>query len=344
MYESFFGLTGNPFRLSPDPAFLFESRGHSKAHAYLRYGVSEGEGFIVITGDIGAGKTTLSQALIQELDPEQVVAAHLVSTQLEADDLLRALAIAFGLPDKDVDKAQLLESIQSFLVGLARQNRRALLIVDEAQNLTPRAVEELRMLSNFQNNDRPLLQSFLIGQPELRQMMRSPAMQQFCQRVIASCHLGPIDPDETGAYIEHRLQNVGWKGDPAFNPDALAAVHQATGGIPRRINALCNRLLIRAYLDRKHQIERQDVTVAAAELREELGFTAPPEPMPSKTSGARANGTVRPHMMSSIAARLDALQRSIGALVDLARAISGADPRRRFGPKVPAPKRRDNIA
>ncbi len=331
MYESFFGLTGNPFRLSPDPAFLFESKGHSKAHAYLRYGVSEGEGFIVITGDIGAGKTTLTQALLQELDPEQVVAAHLVSTQLDADDLLCAVAIAFGLQAKALNKGQLLETIQTFLSGLASQNRRALLIVDEAQNLTPRGIEELRMLSNFQDGDRPLLQSFLIGQPELRAMMRSPSMQQFCQRVIASCHLGPIDRDETGAYIEHRLGNVGWKRDPAFEPDAVTAVHHATGGIPRRINALCNRILIKAYLDRKHQIGSLDVIQAAKELRDELGFGSATDASPSQVAGGRGNSAARPHLMSAIAERLDTLEKSVKAVADLARTIAEADPRTRLG-------------
>ena len=332
MYESFFALTGNPFRLSPDPAFLFESRGHSKAHAYLKYGVSEGEGFIVITGDIGAGKTTLTQALMGELDPEQVVAAHLVSTQLEADDLLRAVAIAFGLPTRDVDKAQLLEAIPAFLVSLASQKRRALLIVDEAQNLSPRAIEELRMLSNFQTDNRPLLQSFLIGQPELRELMRGASMQQFRQRVIASCHLGPIDPDETGAYIEHRLRNVGWKGDPSFDPAAALAVHRASNGVPRQINALCNRLLIRAYLDRKHHIGPAEVKQAADELRDELGFASSPNEMRPRSAGNRANGALRPQMLSVLAARLDALDRGVQAVVGLARSIAGADDlRSRFG-------------
>jgi putative secretion ATPase (PEP-CTERM system associated) len=328
MYESYFGLSGNPFRLSPDPAFLFASRGHSKAHAYLRYGVSEGEGFIVVTGEVGAGKTTLTQALIRELDPAQVVAANLVSTQLEADDLLRSVAIAFGLEANDVDKAQLLESVRKFLTGLAQQKRRALLIVDEAQNLTPRAIEELRMLSNFRDDQRPLLQNFLIGQPELRAMMRSPSMEQFRQRVIASCHLGPIDPDETGAYIEHRLRNVGWSGNPSLEPNVGPAVHRATGGIPRRINALCNRLLIGAYLDQRKQIGPRDVAQAVRELSEELSFGSPAD---RPTPDAAATPAVRPHLISAIAARLDTLDRNVRAVVDLARAISRSESRPRSG-------------
>src|SRR5947207_537022 len=178
MYESFYGLTGKPFQLNPDPAFLFASRGHKRAYAYLQYGLYQSEGFIVITGEIGAGKTTLVRSLVDRLDANKVIAAQLVSTQLDADDLLRAVAVAFGCRIKTADKAHLLATLEAYFTSLVVQNRRALLIVDEAQNLSPRAVEELRMLSNFQLGDRALLQSFLIGQPELRVTMRSAGMQQ----------------------------------------------------------------------------------------------------------------------------------------------------------------------
>src|SRR5512138_3102922 len=176
MYETFYGLTGKPFQLNPDPAFFFGSRGHKRAFAYLQYGVYQSEGFILITGEIGAGKTTIVRSLFEQLDREKVVAAQIVSTQLDADDLLRAVGVAFGLPVKTVNKAVILASLEAFLCQLAMENKRALLIVDEAQNLTPRAIEELRMLSNFQLGDRALLQSFLVGQPELRVMMQSPQM------------------------------------------------------------------------------------------------------------------------------------------------------------------------
>jgi len=185
MYESFFGLTGKPFQLNPDPSFYFGSRGHKRAFAYLEYGLYQSEGFIVITGEIGAGKTTIVRSLLEQLDREKVVAVQLVSTQLDADDMLRAVGTAFGIPVKSVDKAMLLASLEAFLCQLAVQKKRALLIVDEAQNLAPRAVEELRMLSNFQLGDQALLQSFLVGQPELRTMMQSEQMQQLRQRVIA---------------------------------------------------------------------------------------------------------------------------------------------------------------
>src|SRR5690349_8299554 len=197
MYEAFYGLTGKPFQLNPDPQFFFGSRGHKRAFAYLQYGIHQSEGFIVITGEIGAGKTTIVRSLFEQIDRSSLVAAQLVSTQLDAEDMLRSVAVAFGVPVKSVDKAMLLASLEAFLCQLAVEGKRALLVIDEAQNLTPRAVEELRMLSNFQLGDKALMQSFLVGQPELRVMMQSPRMQQLRQRVIASYHLGPLDHGET---------------------------------------------------------------------------------------------------------------------------------------------------
>lgn len=271
MFESFYGLSAPPFQLNPDPTFYFGSRGHSSAHRYLRFGAFQGEGFIVVTGDIGAGKTTLVRALLAELDATQVTAAQLVSTQLEANDLLRAVSTAFGVYARGATKAELLGSLEAYFISLAMENRRALLVVDEAQNLEARAIEELRMLSNFQLGSRALLQSFLVGQPELRQMLRSPIMEQLRQRVIASCHLGPMDQDETRGYIEHRLHHVGWKSDPEFEARAYEMIHQWTGGVPRRINLLCNRLLLAAFLEGAHVISANDVDAAAREIRAEIG-------------------------------------------------------------------------
>ena len=248
MYEAYFHLSGKPFQLNPDPSFYFGSRGHKRAFAYLEYGLYQSEGFIIITGEVGAGKTTIVRSLLEQLDPSRVIAAQLVSTQLEADDLLRAVAMAFGVPVLGLDKATILASLETFLGKVTAEGKRALLVVDEAQNLSPRAVEELRMLSNFQRGDQALLQSFLVGQPELRDLMQSPQMQQLRQRVIASYHLGPLDDSETQGYIEHRLRHVGWSDDPKFDPACFLPIHQATGGIPRRINTLCNRLLLAAFL------------------------------------------------------------------------------------------------
>ena len=271
MYESFYKLSGKPFQLNPDPAFYFGSRGHKRAFAYLQYGLYQSEGFIVITGEIGAGKTTIVRSLFEQLDSSKVVAAQLVSTHLDADDMLRAVGMAFGLPVRTVGKAVLLGSLEAFFCKLAMESKRALLIVDEAQNLTPRAVEELRMLSNFQLGNQALLQSFLIGQPQLRTMMQSPEMQQLRQRVTASYHLGPLDKTETQGYIEHRLKHVGWKGDPEFEPACFDVIYALTAGIPRRINTLCNRLLLAGALSSKHHLTTTDVEAIHREIQEELG-------------------------------------------------------------------------
>jgi putative secretion ATPase (PEP-CTERM system associated) len=272
----FYGLKGKPFQLNPDPEFFFASRGHARAYAYLQYGLHQSEGFIVVTGDVGTGKTTLVGSLLKRLDPAQVVAAQLVTTQLDAEDLLKSVAAAFGVPAMATQKAEVLAYIEAFLIGLATQGKRALLVVDEAQNLTPRAVEELRMLSNFQLENRSLLQSFLVGQPELRQLMQSPQMRQLRQRVIASYHLGPMDRKETQAYVEHRLRHVGWTGDPSFDAAAFDEIFTSCGGVPRRINTLANRLMLAAYLGERHAVSGTDVQSVLKEMRQELGPESAP--------------------------------------------------------------------
>jgi general secretion pathway protein A len=284
MYESFYGLTCKPFQLNPDPSFYFASKQHRRAMAYLEYGLNQNEGFIVVTGEVGAGKTTIVRGLLNDLDSEKVVAAQLVSTQLDAEDTLRMIAGAFGVGTRNVGKSEMLLALEAFLVDVTRQGKRCLLIVDEAQNLTPRAVEELRMLSNFQFGTQALLQSFLIGQPEFRKIMQSPQMQQLRQRVIAACHIGPMDQDETQAYIEHRLKCAGSKGSPRFDAGAFEALFEASGGVPRRINAHCDRLLLSGFLSGKSEFTRVDVEEVAKELREETQSTS------QVTSGKNMDG------------------------------------------------------
>jgi general secretion pathway protein A len=326
MYEAYYNLAAKPFQLNPDPTFYFGSRGHKRAFAYLEYGLYQNEGFIVITGEIGAGKTTIVRGLLEQLDPAKVVAVQLVSTQLDADDMLRAVAVAFGLSVKGMDKAMLLASLEAFLCKLATEKKRALLVVDEAQNLAPRAVEELRMLSNFQLGDQALLQSFLVGQPELRDMMSGPDMKQLRQRVIASYHLGPLDKAETRGYIEHRLKLVGWKDDnPRFDPACFDLIHSLTGGIQRRINTLCNRLLLAGFLAEQRSLGVSDVHAIASEIHEELGADSALAPL-AVVNGAPAGESVLSSKMdaaslqgpfSSLEERIDRLERTMTAAVDL---------------------------
>ena len=269
MYEAFYGLSNKPFQLNPDPSFYFGSKQHRRAKAYLDYGVSRNEGFIVITGEIGAGKTTLLRALIDGLHGSNVVVGHLVTTQLGAEDTLRMVGASFGFKVKDVPKSELLITLEAFLISQTSKGKRCLLIVDEAQNLTPKAVEELRMLSNFQFGNQALMQSFLVGQPEFREILQRPEMEQFRQRVAATCHIGPLDQDETQHYIEHRLKCAGSTGKPSFEPAAFQAIFKASGGIPRRINSVCDRLLLAGFLAGKTHLEEADVNEVVKEFAQE---------------------------------------------------------------------------
>ena len=281
MYEAFYGLSSKPFQLNPDPSFYFGSKQHRRAKAYLEYGVQRNEGFIVITGEIGAGKTTIVRGLLASLDPDKVVAANLVTTQLDAEDTLRLVGAAFGVRVKDVSKADLLMALEAYLVNQTSQGKRCLLIVDEAQNLTPRAVEELRMLSNFQFGQQALLQTFLVGQPEFRIFLQSPGMQQLRQRVTATCHIGPLALEETQGYIEHRLKCAGAAARPTFDAAAFEAIFKATGGIPRRVNLLCDRLLLLGFLGNKDAFGLEDVNEVVSEFHDESTVPSknPPQDM-----------------------------------------------------------------
>ncbi len=269
MYQEFYGLKAKPFQLSADPSFLFASQGHRRAMSYLVYGVHQGEGFIVITGEIGAGKTMLARTLARKLKTQDMLLAQVVSTNLDADDLIRMVAAALGI-SQEGSKAVLLTRIEQFLLVSHKAGRRVLLVVDEAQNIPAKSLEELRMLSNFVYDDKPVLQTFLLGQPEFRKTLQSPELEQLRQRVIATCHLGPLDREETEAYIVHRLQTAGWSNDPSFNYEAFAAIHQHTGGVPRRINILCDRLMLAGRLDEKHAFTGKEVDEVAGEINQEF--------------------------------------------------------------------------
>ena len=266
MYEQFYGFSARPFQLTPDPRFWFESATHRTARSYLGYGLAQGDGFIVITGEVGSGKTTLVGHVMESVDPSRLTAARLVSTQVADADLLRLVADAFDIAIASPAKSDALAAIETFLHEEARAGRRVLLIVDEAQNLAVSALEELRMLSNFQLGETSLLQIFLLAQPEFRKTLASPQLEQLRQRVIATHHLEAMLPEEVEPYLIHRLSLVGWREDPVFAPAAYGELWKASAGIPRRVNTIASRLLLYGAVEELHELSGDDVRAVVADM------------------------------------------------------------------------------
>lgn len=276
MYDEFYGLSGRPFQLTPDPRFYFESGTHRKALSYLGYGLAQGEGFIVITGEVGAGKSTLAAHLMATVDRQRLTAAQIVTSALDGEELIHVSARAFGLEVAGHDKATALAQIEAFLHHEAREGRRCLLVVDESQNLSVEALEELRMLSNFQLGAHPLLQILLLGQPEFRTLIQtSPELEQLRQRVIASHHLDAMEPAEVGAYVEHRLALVGWQGRPQFDARVYADLAKASGGVPRRINQIVNRLMLMGAVEQRDHIDAAMLQAVLTDLAGDGAFGKP---------------------------------------------------------------------
>jgi putative secretion ATPase (PEP-CTERM system associated) len=287
MFHDFYGLTGKPFQLTPDPAFYFRSVTHRKALSYLGYGLAQGEGFIVITGEVGAGKSTLVAHLMGTIDPQRLTVAQIVTSKLDDEEVIHVVAQSFGLEVDGHDKASALGAIEGFLHEQARAGRRCLLVVDESQNLSVPALEELRMLSNFQLGSHPLLQTLLLGQPEFRATLQgSPDLEQLRQRVIAAHHLEPMEKSEVEPYIVHRLQKVGWDGNPAFDQRVFAELYEASRGIPRRINQIANRLMLLGAVDERTRIDSAMLKAVLDEMSGEKAFPqAAPKPMPRPEPG-----------------------------------------------------------
>jgi len=270
MYESYYGFSERPFQLSPDPRFFFATSHHQRALSYLQYGLDQGEGFIVITGPIGTGKTTIARNLLANIADENIVAAQLVTTKLTSDELLELVAAEFKIKVIGNSKADLLQSIEQFLVSLHKQGKRALLLVDEAQNLPAETVEELRMLSNFQLDNKPLIQSFLLGQEELKDIISAPDMEQFRQRIIASAHLKPLNEEEVKNYINHRLAQANCNKEALFSDEAFKLVFEKTLGVPRKINIFVDRLLLFGFLEELECIDCKAINEVAKEMSVEL--------------------------------------------------------------------------
>lgn len=283
MYESFYNLKVEPFRLSPDHRFCFSHKSYAKAKAYMQYAIHRAEGFVMVTGKPGTGKTTLVNDLVDGLSQSRIVVATIVSTQLEADDLLRLVSCNFGLDVDAPNKAVVLQGLSVRLRRYHEEGTRALLIIDEAQDLSASALEELRLLTNLQLNNQPLLQIFLVGQENLRDLVQKPSMEQVHQRLVAACHLEALSEPDTKAYIKHRLDRVGWKNDPVIDEAVYPVVFQFSKGVPRRINLICSRFLLHGCVEEKHRIRAADVRTVVGELQHEqltpVGFKADLPPL-----------------------------------------------------------------
>ncbi len=269
MYENYYGLTSKPFQLTPDPSFFFASKWHRRAMSYLQYGLSQAEGFIVITGDIGTGKTTVANSLLDDME-DDIFAAQIVTPKLTPDELVKMVASKFSIDTTNKTKADLLKDLESFLFQLHKSGKRALLVVDEAQNLPLETIEELRMLSNFQQKGKPLLQSFLLGQEELQPILRAPNMEQFRQRIVASCHLAPLTDSETQEYIEYRLSHAGWEGENLLSDLAYEKIFQFTHGVPRKINTLMDRVLLYGFLEELKSLDENAIENVVKEVSDEM--------------------------------------------------------------------------
>ena len=264
-YFEHFGLTQPPFRLSPDPEFLFLSEQHAKAKAFMESTIWLADGFVVITGEIGAGKTTLIHSFLAELD-EDVVFAHLTQTQLSPVQFLQTVLADFGFEPFKKRKAELLDMLNMFLIEQYSQGKRVVLIIDEAQNLSEKVLEEVRLLSGVETAKEKVLRIILAGQPELRQKINSPELRQLAQRVRLKFHLEPLDRESTEAYIRHRLTVAGDKKGALFDDECFDIIFRFTGGVPRLINTLCDTALLCAFAEDASSVGEDDIESAVNEL------------------------------------------------------------------------------
>jgi general secretion pathway protein A len=264
VYLEFYGLTEPPFDLTPNPRFLFYTAKHREAFNHLLYGICERKGFVQLTGEVGTGKTTLCRALLEQLD-DQCATALILNPILDANQLMKAIAMEFGLNVKGLDRLETMANLNQFLLEQAGQGRDCVLVIDEAQDLSDDLLEQIRLLSNLETDNRKLLQIVLLGQPELRDRLNNPRLRQLRQRITVRYHLRALNFCEVGRYIQHRLEVSGAKGTPYFTQPALWCIHRYSSGVPRLVNAACDKALLCGYVS---QSERIDFRMASRAVRE----------------------------------------------------------------------------
>jgi general secretion pathway protein A len=269
VYQEFYGLIEAPFDITPNPRFLFYSAKHREAFNHLLFGIRERKGFVQLTGEVGAGKTTLCRAAMGQLDPHYTTAL-ILNPMMSAEELLRAIGFEYGLPVNGLDHLTTMGVINQFLLQQVERGRDTVLIIDEAQDLSDELLEQVRLLSNFETDDRKLLQIVLLGQPELRERLNQPKLRQLRQRITVRFHLPPLAPSETKQYIRHRLKVSGANGKPYFTGPALWRVQRYSGGIPRLVNAVCDKALLAGFVHQTGRINYRIVGQAIRELEGEL--------------------------------------------------------------------------
>lgn len=265
MYRDYFQLAEMPFHVTPNPKFLYFTCGHQEALQHLHYGVRERKGFIVLTGEVGCGKTTLCRKLLEELSPDHYDTALILNPSLTETQLLRTILAELGGKPKGRSRIELTEELNRFLLGKIEAHREIVLIIDESQNLSFELLEQIRMLSNLETDEQKLLQIVLLGQPELKEKLRDHRLRQLRQRILVYWELHPLNLDETAGYIRHRLRQAGANGKPSFSPWAVRTIHRRSGGIPRVINNLCDKALLSAFARESDRVGWSDVRRAIRE-------------------------------------------------------------------------------
>ena len=265
VYQDFYGLTDAPFDITPNPRFLFYSATHREAFNHLLYGIRERKGFVQLTGEVGAGKTTLCRAALDQLD-QHYTTALILNPVMSADELMKAIAMEYGLPVNGLDRLKTLAVLNQFFLQQVERGKDTVLIIDESQNLTDEMLEQVRLISNLETDNRKLLQIVLMGQTELRDRLNNPKLRQLRQRITVRYHLPPLNRHAMADYIQHRLKVSGGNGTPRFSSAALWRVHHYSGGIPRLVNALCDKALLAGFVHQTKEIDYRIVGRAINEL------------------------------------------------------------------------------